>query len=285
VGIAPTLSPDHHDRERIDDDPPRIVVEIPGRRTRRLGDAGGMPDAIFEHPRLARIYDGVDGDRRDLDAYVAMVDALRAHSVLDLGCGTGTFACLLAGRGVDVTAVDPASASLEVARRKPHAARVRWLFGDATTVEQLRVDLVTMTGNVAQVFLTDGDWVRTLSAVYDALRPDGHLVFETRDPAHRGWRAWNRRESFRQLDLPEVGRVETWVDLTDVALPFVSFRTTFVFESDRAVLTSDSTLRFRSRAEVTASLEAAGFSIVDVREAPDRPDAELVFLARRPAGK
>ena len=83
-----------------------------------------MADAIFEHPRLARIYDDVDGDRRDLDAYVAIVDALRARSVLDVGCGTGTFACLLAGRGVDVTAVDPASASVGVARRKPHAARV-----------------------------------------------------------------------------------------------------------------------------------------------------------------
>ena len=238
-----------------------------------------MADAIFEHPRLARIYDDVDGDRRDLDAYVAIVDALRARSVLDIGCGTGTLACLLARRGVDVTAVDPASASLDVARRKPHAARVRWLLGDATAVAHLRVDLVTMTGNVAQVFLTDDDWARTLSAAYDALRPGGHLVFETRDPARRGWRAWNRGESLQRLDLPEVGPVETWVELTDVALPLVSFRTTFAFGSDGAVLTSESTLRFRGRAEVRAPLEAAGFSVVDVRDAPDRPGAELVFVA------
>src|SRR5438552_3032086 len=47
-----------------------------------------------------------------------------ARTVLDIGCGTGTFACLLAGRGLEVIAVDPAAASLEVARRKPGAGRV-----------------------------------------------------------------------------------------------------------------------------------------------------------------
>ena len=42
-----------------------------------------------------------------------------------------------------------------------------------------------------------------------------------------------------------------------------------------------STLRFRTRAEVEASLVAAGFAVADVRDAPDRPGRELVFLARR----
>src|SRR4029077_12693656 len=31
-----------------------------------------MPDAIFAHQRLARIYDPLDPDRGDLDAYAAM---------------------------------------------------------------------------------------------------------------------------------------------------------------------------------------------------------------------
>jgi 2-polyprenyl-3-methyl-5-hydroxy-6-metoxy-1,4-benzoquinol methylase len=77
-----------------------------------------MADAIFEDPRLARVYDPLDPDRRDLDVYVDVATELGARSVLDVGCGTGTFACLLARRGVEVTAVDPAAASLEVARAK-----------------------------------------------------------------------------------------------------------------------------------------------------------------------
>ena len=43
--------------------------------------------------------------------YAAIVAELGARLVLDVGCVTGTFALVLAGRGVDVVAVDPAGAS------------------------------------------------------------------------------------------------------------------------------------------------------------------------------
>ena len=33
-----------------------------------------MPDLIFADPRLAAIYDEIDGDRSDLDHYEAIVD-------------------------------------------------------------------------------------------------------------------------------------------------------------------------------------------------------------------
>jgi SAM-dependent methyltransferase len=123
-----------------------------------------MPDAIFAEPRLAEIYDFVDSDRSDLDVYLALAEEFDARSVLDLGCGTGTFACLLAKRGIDVAGVGPAAASIDVARRKPCADRVRWLVGDAVSLPPLQVDLVTMTGNVAQVFLGDEEWTSTLRA-------------------------------------------------------------------------------------------------------------------------
>src|SRR5260370_13160197 len=202
-----------------------------------------MPDAIFDDKRLAAIYDSVDTDRSDLDAYVALDDELGPRSVLDIGCGTGTLACLLAQRGKDVTGVDPATASLDVARRKPHADRVVWINGDATKLPPLQVDLATMTGNVAQVFLADEDWASTLRAARAALRPRGLLVFEVRDPAREGWKEWNREDSHRRLEIPRVGAVETWVDLTDVILPFASFRMTFIFQPTSTQPTSHSTRR------------------------------------------
>ena len=38
-----------------------------------------MADAIFDEQRLAGIYDALDLDRSDLDAYVALVDELGAR--------------------------------------------------------------------------------------------------------------------------------------------------------------------------------------------------------------
>lgn len=238
-------------------------------------------DAIFGDARLAEVYDPLDPDRSDLDAYAEIVEELGARSVLDVGCGTGTFACLLARRGMTVTGLDPAFASLEVARRKPGADRVRWLCGEVSSLPPLQMDAATMTGNVAQVFLSDEEWSSVLEAVGAALRPAGSLVFEVRDPARQAWKEWTRDESFRRVELDGIGHIQTWLELTDVRLPFVSFRWTFEFEADGTVLTSDSTLRFRSRSEIEASLQAAGFLVQAVRDAPDRPGRELVFIAHR----
>lgn len=223
----------------------------------------------------------MDPDRGDLDVYAAMVDEFDADTVLDVGCGTGTFACLLARRSKNVVGSDPALASVQVAARKPGADRVRWLVGDATAIPELQVDMVTMTGNVAQVFVTDEDWAATLAAARAALRPGGRLVFETRDPAKEAWRDWTPERTHKHVDIPGLGGVENWVDLIAVCLPLVSFRTTFVFASDGAVLTSDSTLRFRDRDEVIGSLRAVGLAVEDIRGAPDRPGLEMVFVAAR----
>jgi SAM-dependent methyltransferase len=239
-------------------------------------------DPIFAQRRLAEIYDPLDPDRGDLDAYAALVDEFGARSVLDIGCGTGTFACLLAGRGLAVTAVDPAAASLEIARTKPGADRVQWVHGYATDLAPLQVDVVTMTANVAQVFLTDEEWASTLRVAHTALRPGGRLAFETRNPAAQAWLEWNRERSHRHTLISGVGDVETWVDVIDISGDLVSFRWTFVFETDGTRLTSDSTLRFRDRDEVTASLTATGYLVDEVREAPDRAGREMVFIARHP---
>ena len=125
----------------------------------------------FDDPRIAGVYDVFDSDRGDLDLYLAIVAELGASSVLDLGCGTGTLAIMLAGSGCDVAGVDPAGAMLDVARGKPGADRVRWIHGDALAVPaELSVDVVTLTGNAAQAIVDDADWRRTLEAVHPCTR-------------------------------------------------------------------------------------------------------------------
>jgi hypothetical protein len=71
-------------------------------------------------------------------------------------------------------------------------------------------------------------------------------------------------------------------EVTEVRPPFVSFRDTYAFLSDGRVVISDSTLRFRGREELETTLVANGFRVLDVREAPDRPGREWVFVCERP---
>jgi hypothetical protein len=136
-----------------------------------------------------------------------------------------------------------------------------------------------MTANVAQAIVDEQDWVLTLAVVRRCLRPGGHLVFETRRLARRGWEQWTRELSETVTEVSGYGSIRHWVQLTEVDLPLVTFEAVRVFNDQ--TLSSTSTLRFRTEEAVTASLVATGYEVDEVREAPDRPGSELVFVARR----
>lgn len=236
------------------------------------------PDATFADPRQAVLYDDANGPRDDLDAYVAIAAELGARRVVDVGCGTGSLAVRLAELGYEVTGVDPAAASLEVARGKPGALQVDWVDGDALALagRVADADLAVMTGNVAQVFVSDEDWDATLGAVRACLRPGGWFVFETRRPEVRDWENWDLPPTPVTLRDGRTG-VESCT-VTEVALPLLTFEGSIVLADE--VLWSASTLRFRERGELERDLARHGFDVVEVRDAPDRPGKEWVFLAR-----
>ena len=245
-----------------------------------------MPDAAFSHPRLAGVYDALDPDRSDLDTYVDLVRELGAASVLDVGCGTGTLACRLVADGVEVCALDPAQASVEVARTKVGAERVEWVV--ATVVEVAgdparrgRYDLCTMTANVAQVFVEDQEWLATLDAVRACLRPGGHLAFETRVPADRAWQRWTKEATHQVVDVAGQGLVEDWVQVTAVVGDRVTFESPTIFLADGERVESTSTLRFRSEEVVRDSLERSGFTGVEIRDLPYAPGRGWLVVARR----
>lgn len=237
------------------------------------------PDATFADPRQAVLYDLFQHDRSDLDAYVSVAQEVGAHRVIDIGCGTGALAVRLAGLGFAVIGVDPAQASLDVARAKPGAERVTWVHGDATALvgRAPGADLAVMTGNVAQVFVTDDDWQTTLRAIWSCLRPGGWFVFETRRPEVRDWETWDLAPT--SVVLPDGRTAVVSLAVTEVALPLVTFAGSNTI--DGQTLRSTSTLCFRERDELERDLRRCGFSVVDVRDAPDRPGKEMVFMARR----
>jgi SAM-dependent methyltransferase len=241
-----------------------------------------MADLQFEHPRLAGIYDVLDGERDDLQVYLRVAEAESASSVLDVGCGTGSLALMLAQSGVEVIGLEPAAAMLAVAQHKAGAQRVRWIHGEISSLPEVEVDLALMTGNVAQAITDPIDWDHILTGIFAALRPGGLLVFETRDPTAGAWEDWTKPRTQRVVEIDGVGLVDTWTELTEVDLPLVSFRATFHFRTDGAVLTSESTLRYRDPHEIQRQLAAHGFALEAITDAPDRPGRELVVAARRP---
>jgi SAM-dependent methyltransferase len=236
------------------------------------------PDATFSDPRQAVFYDFFNNDRRDLDAYVLIAKEVGAHRVVDVGCGTGTLAVRLAELGISVTGVDPAAASLDVARGKPNGELVTWVHGDATFLVGLEAaaDLVVMTGNVAQVFVSDEDWYTTLRAVRTCLRPGGWFVFETRRSEVRDWETWDLAPS--PVAMPDGRTAVVSCTVTEVALPLVTFEGSTAIGEE--IMRSTSTLRFRDRNELERDLDRHGFNVLDVRDAPDRPGKEMVFLTQ-----
>ncbi|MCA9335276.1 class I SAM-dependent methyltransferase [Candidatus Saccharibacteria bacterium] len=238
-------------------------------------------DSIFSDTRLAKIYDDFDGERKDLLPYVVMIKELEAQNVIDFGCGTGSLALLLEKEDIDVVAIDPAGASIDIAKSKPHADKVQWLVGGANRLTDNSADVVVMTGNTAQAIIEPALWDDTLDGIRSALRANGSLIFETRNPDFEAWKEWNKEASFSSLTINGIGVVDGWVELIKVALPLVSFRWTYVFHKDNTTLTSDSTIRFRTITELTNDLMKHGFTIEDIREAPDRPGKEHVVIARK----
>jgi len=98
-----------------------VTVETPEQRRTR------------ERQRL--LFDGVaglyDATRRHYpaaiaDAVVANAAIRPGSAVLEIGCGTGQFTRHLAGRGLDVTAIDVGAAMVQTARRNVADATVRF---------------------------------------------------------------------------------------------------------------------------------------------------------------
>ena len=73
-----------------------------------------VPDRIFDEPQLADIYDQLESDRSDLDVYLVIARELGARSAVDIGCGTGSFACLLTSEALEVVGVEPLAAAFRV---------------------------------------------------------------------------------------------------------------------------------------------------------------------------
>lgn len=243
-----------------------------------------MEHGEFSDPRLVELYDALNPPSADTTFYLEAASKFHASTIIDIGCGTGLLTCELAKRGHTMIGVEPERAMLDVARRRPEAQQVHWIEGDATCLGRVNADLAIMTGHVAQVFLEDADWTDALTSIHAALRPGGHLMFESRNPLAARWTRWTPRATRREIIDGTSSRVTVWTDLLGVERNRVRFAMHYLFEKSGEQLVSTNTIIFRSQEEIIQALERAGFSVEEVcgdwHGGPvDATSPELIFVA------
>jgi SAM-dependent methyltransferase len=144
--------------------------------------------------RFADVYDDWYADVSDAGATVDRVASLAGAGgrVLELGAGSGRLAVPLAGRGLEVWAVDASSAMLDRLRGRPGGDRVHVadddmaLLADPGVVAAAPFDVALCAFNTL-FNLTDTDAQRRcLARVRDLLAPGGVLLVEAFVPPPGG---------------------------------------------------------------------------------------------------
>ena len=137
---------------------------------------------------LAEFYDQLTTDV----PYVRWADYLEKQfarhkqpirSIVELGCGTGTLAAILAGRGYQVTAVDLSPDMLSVAAEKCEGLDVRLVCQDMSKLSlPMQVDAVICCLDSLNYVTRPAQVQSTFRRVFRALKPGGLFLFDVKTP-------------------------------------------------------------------------------------------------------
>ncbi len=139
---------------------------------------------------LAQSYDRLTNDV-DYGAVVEFYkeilarEGVRPRTALDLACGTGSVALLLARDGLDVTAVDMSSDMLCVAAQKAQEQNlpVRFVCQQLQALNVPRgVDLAVCALDSLDYILNPADCQEAIRRIYRALNPGGCFIFDVNTP-------------------------------------------------------------------------------------------------------
>ncbi len=116
-----------------------------------------------------------------------LVDLSAGGPVLDLGCGTGEIARVLAPRVDRVDAVDISAPMLEAARAMPGGDQpsIRWVESPAEDFDYAGPYGLAVAGRSLHWM----DWERVLPALARSLSPDGPLALVEANPQDAPWQA------------------------------------------------------------------------------------------------
>jgi SAM-dependent methyltransferase len=247
---------------------------------KEYGDFAAAYDGLMEDARYARRAEFLDRVLRREKSPV--------RTVLDLGCGTGTIACLLAERGYQVIAVDASEDMLAEAAQKAAALEQgQPPFFVCQGMERLdlgqQVDAAVSTLDAINYLTRQRDLEQTFARVSRHLRPGGRFLFDVNSPyklrrmdgqiyldeTEESYCVW-------RTDFSEKTKICTyWVDLFRLG-PGGRWERSWEEHRERAW----------EPEELTAALKKAGFDRVEIRadlrrKAPGLQEDRLNFLCTK----
>lgn len=237
-------------------------------------------DQLYHDTDLVAVYDAVNASRCDFNFYLNELPNIPA-SILDIGCGTGTFALDLAKRGYTVTGIDPAPLMIATAKQKDTKQSVTWHTGVVSSLpNEQQFDMAIMTGHAFQCLLTDAKINQLFNAVQTRLAPNGSFWFETRNPSDQAWRRWTPEHAESPITLSRGRTVRVVHSVLDVKGDLVTFEECYEFKDK--VRKSKSTLRFLDLFGIKRLVSKSNLEIKEVfgswsKEAPNDNSPELIL--------
>ena len=120
-----------------------------------------------------------DHTKREAERLEKLLDVKPGAEILDIPCGAGRLALVLAGRGYRLTGVDVSSEFLDHARRARSSNPVTWEQRDMRDLPwSSRFDAAFCVGN-SFGYLDDAGNEAFLEAVRKTLKPGGRFILET----------------------------------------------------------------------------------------------------------
>lgn len=205
---------------------------------------------------ILRQYDKVNNEYAELSQtdpskqYLQYPEALRmvgeikpGERVLDVGCGNGIFARMLARRGAEVVGYDPSVKQIEKAQQAEEEEKlgIHYYVGDSLAIRpEYKFDAAVSV--MVLLYAQDKDTLRGIfSSAYEALKEDGSFSSITFNPGYKrlGQVAHNRR--FSKVDEGQM---------------------TVKFINPEGTSTMKATFSEFSKADYEEAAKAAGFSSV-----------------------